>query len=678
MVLFFIAVLTVAADDWPTYRHDPQRSAISSEPLTFPLKKAWVYTPAQPPRPAWGRRLVVLNRTDYDYAPQLVVHNGLVCFGSSADNTLRALDLKTGRERWHVMADAPIRIAPQFHDGRVYFAADDGKVYCVNAADGKRVWTFSAAPWPDLFMGNQRLMSRWPCRNGVIIIKNTLYVVAGFWAPDEVFLYALDAATGKEKWVNGTLNDLNEKFNDTLSGGGHQGEFSFTFLSPEGPLLATDSILVVPQGHANPRRFHLRDGSFAGGHILGREYGEKWAEKMMEAIKKSGKLTPAPDVFARTVDALANRSSGSAGSGGTWATITDNKVYVLAMHRARKVLLNAWDVDTGKGLDTRRTYRFLPQITRKALGRRVHPGRVSVIIRGKEIIGRNAYDLILAGTTLIAGEKNTVRAELVKAGLPPLWQATVNGEARGLAVADGKLFVSTSTGEITCFVTAAEAPKNPQQIDCRPPASKTKGLIPPPTKMEKEIWARVKKSSLPRGIAVVYGDADGRLAGLLTQATDLQIFVTLTDQLAVTALREKILANSNWYGTRITVLHVKPDTSLPFAHFIANVVILTKVPERPAEFYRILAPCGGLLLAPGLGKSARSLLIAGTPDDQLDLTDPDLPFLLRGQLLDTRDFNRAQPERRVKWPLQVLWFGGPNPADIGSEIYAGPPAVAYG
>ncbi len=37
---------------------------------------------------------------DFDYAPQAVSAGGRVFFGSSADDTVRALDLADGREIW--------------------------------------------------------------------------------------------------------------------------------------------------------------------------------------------------------------------------------------------------------------------------------------------------------------------------------------------------------------------------------------------------------------------------------------------------------------------------------------------------------------------------------------------------------------------------------------------------
>ena len=94
-VLSFLCVRDVAADDWPAYKKGPARTGLTAEELEFPLVKKWVYRPSQLPRPAWPEPGKELNRTDFDYAFQPVVAGGLVYFGSSADDTVRALAADT-------------------------------------------------------------------------------------------------------------------------------------------------------------------------------------------------------------------------------------------------------------------------------------------------------------------------------------------------------------------------------------------------------------------------------------------------------------------------------------------------------------------------------------------------------------------------------------------------------
>ena len=149
------------SDEWPAFRHDVARSAISSESLTFPLQRAWSHSMAQPPAPAWPPpHFIILNRLDFDYAPQPVAAGGIVCLGSSSDDTVRAFDWTTGKLRWKFITGGPARIAPQIAEERVYFASDDGCAYCVDARTGSLIWKFNAAPNPEKYIGNGRMISR--------------------------------------------------------------------------------------------------------------------------------------------------------------------------------------------------------------------------------------------------------------------------------------------------------------------------------------------------------------------------------------------------------------------------------------------------------------------------------------------------------------------------------------
>ncbi len=56
----------------------------------------------------------------------------------------------------------------------------------------------------------------------------------------------------------------------------------------------------------------------------------------------------------------------------------------------------------------------------------------------------------MAGDTLFAGGSDQVFAYSTADG-KELWSATVTGNAHGLAVANGRLFVSTDRGIIHCF-----------------------------------------------------------------------------------------------------------------------------------------------------------------------------------------------------------------------------------
>jgi outer membrane protein assembly factor BamB len=111
----------------------------------------------------------MLNRVDFDDALQVTVVNNVVYFGSSVDNKAYALDAATGEEHWSFFTGGPIRLAPTVWKDRVLFGSDDGFVYCLKAADGQLLWKKRGGPNNEKLLGNEKMISRWPIRTGVLI-----------------------------------------------------------------------------------------------------------------------------------------------------------------------------------------------------------------------------------------------------------------------------------------------------------------------------------------------------------------------------------------------------------------------------------------------------------------------------------------------------------------------------
>ncbi|HCC99460.1 MAG TPA: pyrrolo-quinoline quinone, partial [Planctomycetaceae bacterium] len=62
------------------------------------------------------------------------------------DGVIHAVDAGSGAVRWNFPANAPIRMPPTIAGGRLYAGAGDGFVYCLEAATGRPLWRFRAAP----------------------------------------------------------------------------------------------------------------------------------------------------------------------------------------------------------------------------------------------------------------------------------------------------------------------------------------------------------------------------------------------------------------------------------------------------------------------------------------------------------------------------------------------------
>ena len=121
-----IAALTAptSAGDWPMWRYDANRSAASPHQLPDQLHLQWVrdYPPASP---AWEDP-VNLDRMPFDRVYEPVVVGRTMFLGSTRNDSLVALDTRTGAEKWQVQVGGPVRFPPVAYAGAVYFVSDDG------------------------------------------------------------------------------------------------------------------------------------------------------------------------------------------------------------------------------------------------------------------------------------------------------------------------------------------------------------------------------------------------------------------------------------------------------------------------------------------------------------------------------------------------------------------------
>ena len=196
--------------DWPTFNRDNQRTGVSGQRLQLPLTRQWTHRVPLPvpawPDPArqdfWHRKQALRGRVTYDRAPHLVAAAGRVVLGHSADDTVRCLELATGRLAWSVTAEGPVRLAPTIAGDRVLFGSDDGYVYCVALADGRRIWRQPAAPDLRVIAGNGRLISAWPIRTGVLVEQGVAYCCAGIFPNQGVHQVAFRVQDGHRLAAN--------------------------------------------------------------------------------------------------------------------------------------------------------------------------------------------------------------------------------------------------------------------------------------------------------------------------------------------------------------------------------------------------------------------------------------------------------------------------------------------
>jgi outer membrane protein assembly factor BamB len=130
-----------------------------------------------------------------------VAAGGLVFFGDES-GAVRALDADRGQLRWQAHTGGAIYFAPAVWNGRLYVGSADGRVYAFEAATGRQLWKFQAAPIDRWISVYGKLMSTWPVAGGVVAHDGVVYAAAGIAHYDGTSVYALDAVTGKVKWCN--------------------------------------------------------------------------------------------------------------------------------------------------------------------------------------------------------------------------------------------------------------------------------------------------------------------------------------------------------------------------------------------------------------------------------------------------------------------------------------------
>ena len=76
-----------SAADWPSYRHDGNRSAVSAEAVSGKLNPQWVFESRHRPRTAWPMPGEETPRMHSDRAYNVVVSGRTLFFGNNVEIT---------------------------------------------------------------------------------------------------------------------------------------------------------------------------------------------------------------------------------------------------------------------------------------------------------------------------------------------------------------------------------------------------------------------------------------------------------------------------------------------------------------------------------------------------------------------------------------------------------------
>lgn len=201
------AVLSVNDADWPTYRHDAQRSGGSSAMVGNQVKVLWRYRPsgAVPYHSITNVPGMVRMTPDFlSTAP--VTAAGLVWFGTP-DGQVRCVQADTGVERWRFATAGALFAPPTLWNGRLLVGGGDGHVYCLDGSTGQLLWKFLAAPFDRRMFWYGHLINTWPLFGGVVVQNDIAYTVAGNQRDGGIRACALNPRNGQVIWERGNVGD---------------------------------------------------------------------------------------------------------------------------------------------------------------------------------------------------------------------------------------------------------------------------------------------------------------------------------------------------------------------------------------------------------------------------------------------------------------------------------------
>jgi outer membrane protein assembly factor BamB len=638
------------ASDWPMWRYDAARSAAATDALPDELHLQWTrqYSPR---RQVWDDELN-LDLMSYDRVFEPVVMDGRLFLGFNDRDKLVAFDAATGAELWTYYTEGPVRLPPACEHGRVYFASDDGHLYCVDAADGKLRWKFRGGPSSRLSIGNRRLISIWPARGGPVLRDGKVYFTASIWPFMGTFIYALDSETGDVIWVNDETGAQYIKQPHSAP--------SFAGVAPQGTLAATQDTLIVPGGRSVPAVFNRHTG-----------------KQLYFEIGAGGK-----------------------GIGGSFVAATEDSWFV---HTRRK---GTREFSLKDGTKTELAVNEPVIVGDRIYSAEDNDGRPIIRARDRskqetlwELPADGRGDLILAGQTLYAaglpneaaktpGKLTAIRLPSGDAEPQVLWTLPISGSIERLIAANGQLFAVTQEGSLLAWGTTntENALEWTEEFAAEP--------VDPAT--DKKVTALLSSGDA-EGYALWMGASDSTLVAAIaarSQFAELTIVDESSDRVA--ALRRQ-LDVAGRYGK--AVVHRSSLNEYQPPPYFANMLfigsehsqVLAADSRLLTRLYNSVRPYGGVLylLTDGDRSAELQQRVQALHLERAEVDVVEFGVRIRrvgslpgagqwthqhGDIANTR----KSDDELVKLPLGVLWFGGSSHADVLPRHGHGPPEQVVG
>ncbi len=164
------------ATHWPQYRGGPAHTGVAHEHLPDTLELRWTF------------------KTEGSVRSSPVIEDGRVFIGSD-DGNVYALDLASGRKLWTFATADSVQAPPTVLSGTVFVESTDAFLYALTAERGTLIWKYETG---DSIMGAPNWV-RSPQ-------SDQLWILVGSY---DNLLHCVDTATGKRVWTYEANNYLN-------------------------------------------------------------------------------------------------------------------------------------------------------------------------------------------------------------------------------------------------------------------------------------------------------------------------------------------------------------------------------------------------------------------------------------------------------------------------------------
>lgn len=635
LILWTLLASTATSADWPAWRHDSSRSAVSKAKLPGNLTLQWTRE-LEPVEPAWEED----PRIYFDAHLEPIVQGQLMFVGSSVTDSVAAFDTNTGKEQWRFFANGPIRFAPVAQNGKLWFGSDDGHVYCLSVKDGSLVWKFNAAPALRKVIGNERLISVWPVRGGPVVDEDQVHFTVGVWPFEGTFLYTLNATSGK-LIVNKDGLPAIKALKD---------------VTPQGYLTLAQNRLSIPTGRGNAYCLDRRSGAPVSHRCTSRglsDYHVVTVGPWMfhgNRIYNLEKKTMMPQQLVRPVVA---------------------KDAIYGIFKGKLIAYDLKKLGSKTVKDRRGRPTQVPVLSEKW----------NLALNGLQK-GASANDLrvdLLAGDTLYGHQGKLVFAVKPPEGDKPasvVWKKMLDDEVATAIAANDRLFVVAKNGKISCF--GGEEVKAPATYTLA-----KENVANPKDGFAEKAKQILAQTGQTEGYCLCFGLKDGRLIEELAKQSKLTIIALDADENKVKTVRSN-LHRQGLYGARV-VCCVGDAANYGLPPYIANLIV-SENPENlhkdayVEQTFHCLRPYGGIACLT-LTQQQHETLNKHVVGIQLPRAKvgrrESFTFVRREGALPgsgdwTHEYGDAQntlssSDKLVKAPLGLLWFGGP--ASSGKLFY---------